>query len=281
MCLVSFSKDKNYSAKEKVTLDKTNPRWAHVEITSECSHGCAWCYGGFNEDLNSEMSLKDFKSLLTKLKQIGIHQITISGGEPTEHPQFLEFVKEANKDFMLHICSHGDWSKNWAKELAKIGVSQIQFNYQGSKRHDGIHKVLGSYLKQATAIKQTIAAGLEAVGTVTVGAYNLKDVGDIFDELCNLGVSRLRVWETVGKGNRWRKGKEAREIFEICQESAAKRGYIYTQSYDPDFEDADVFVSCPSTSKLLLTINSSSELIFCVAKDLPILSFKKNQWRIF
>ena len=250
MCLVSFSKDKEYSSKQKVEQFDGSPKWGYIDITSKCSHGCAWCYGGFNEDLNSEMSLSDFKSILAKLKAMGLHQITISGGEPTEHPQFLEMVEAATKHFMVHICSHGDWARNWAEDLAKLGVTQIQFNYQGSKRHDGVHKVLGSYMKQVTAIKQSIKAGLETVGTVTVGAYNLNDVDNIFKELSALGVTRLRVWETVGKGNKWRKGKEAKEIFSKCQDEAFKLGYTHTQSYDPDFK-ADSFVSCPAMSEML------------------------------
>jgi MoaA/NifB/PqqE/SkfB family radical SAM enzyme len=279
MCLVSFSKDKKYTSTEKIDKFSGTPKWGYIDITSKCSHGCAWCYGGFNEELTSEMSLHDFKSILAKLKVMGLHQITISGGEPTEHPQFLEMVAEATKDFMVHICSHGDWTKDWAKDLEKLGVSQIQFNYQGSKRHDGIHKVLGSYMKQVTAIKQSINAGLETVGTVTVGAYNLKDVDSIFKELSDFGVTRLRVWETVGKGNKWRKGKEAKEIFELCQESAFKLGYLHTQSYDPEFK-ADSFVSCPAMSEMLMYINSDSELRFCTAIDLPIASFKEDTYQV-
>jgi len=279
MCLVSFSKDKEYTSTEKIDKFSGTPKWGYIDITSKCSHGCAWCYGGFDGDLSSEMSVSDFVSVLAKLKVMGLHQITISGGEPTEHPDFLEMVKYATKDFMVHICSHGDWSRDWAKDLASLGVRQIQFNYQGSKRHDGVHKVLGSYIKQLTAIKQSIKAGLETVGTVTVGAYNLPDIEAIFLELSDLGISRLRVWESVGRGNKWRKGKEAVEIFEKCQDAARSLGYKYTQSYDPEFK-ADSFVSCPAMSKMLMYINSDSELRFCTAIDLPIASFKEDTYQV-
>lgn len=277
MCLVSFSKEPSFSSKEKVDRFTGTPKWGYVDITSKCSHGCAWCYGGFNEDLSSQMEVWEFESVLAKLKVIGITQITISGGEPTEHPNFLEMVKIATKDFMVHICSHGDWDRNWAEDLGELGVKQIQFNYQGSKRHDGVHKVLGSYLKQVTAIKQTIAAGIETVGTVTVGAYNLKDVPEIFKELEELGTDRLRVWETVGRGNAWRKNKEAVEIFEHCQNTAKELGYTFTQSYDPEF-GGDSFVSCPASSKMLMYVNSDSELVYCTAKPAKIASFKENAY---
>ena len=282
MCLVSFSKEKSYSSKQKVDKFDGLPKWGYIDITSKCSHGCAWCYGGFNEDLNSEMSLNEFRTVLSKLKVMGLHQITITGGEPTEHPQFLEFVAEATKDFMVHVCSHGDWTQDWAKDLAKLGVSQIQFNYQGSKRHDNVHQVLGSYLKQVTAIKQSIKAGVETVGTVTVGAYNLKDIDSIFKEMSDLGVSRLRVWEATGKGNKWRKDKEAKEIFGICKNSASALGFNFVQSYDPDIV-GDVNAHCPAQMQMFMYINSASELIFCPATDQllnkPIASFKEDTYQ--
>lgn len=281
MCLVSYSKKPSYSSKEKVDKFDGKPKWAYIDITAKCSHGCAWCYGGFNEDLHSEMSFEDFRNLLPKLKAMGIHQISITGGEPTEHPQFLKIVEEATKDFMVHICTHGDWTQNWAKDLSKLGVSQIQFNYQGSKRHDGVHKVLGSYLKQVTAIKQTVAAGIESVCTVTVGAYNFNSIDEIFDEISDLGLDRIRVWESTGKGNKWRKDKEVKEIFNKCKESASNLGYGFIQSYEPEVE-GDVEAHCPAMMKMFMYINSKSELQFCPATeqlfDDPIASFKHSTY---
>jgi MoaA/NifB/PqqE/SkfB family radical SAM enzyme len=188
----------------------------------------------------------------------------------------LDMVELATRDFMVHITSHGEWSKNYAKDFARLGVKQVQFNYQGSKRHDHVHQVLGSYLKQVTSIKQSIQAGLETVGTVTVGAYNLKDIDAIFKELSDLGVDRLRIWETTGKGNKWRKDKEAKEIFDICKGSASALGFNYVQSYDPDFV-GHVGTQCPPLSKVGIYVDAKSNLIFCPASeqllDKPIASF--------
>jgi MoaA/NifB/PqqE/SkfB family radical SAM enzyme len=279
MCLVSFSKSDKFSSRAKIDNFDGIPKWAYVDITSKCSHKCAWCYGGFNEDLTSEMSYDEFDDIMVKLKDIGLLQVTLSGGEPTEHPEFYRFVERASKDFMVHICSHGDWSTNHAPMLDKLGVTQIQFNYQGSKRHDGVHQVNGSYERQLQAIKWTSETNIETTGTVTVGAYNLNDVEIIFKELYDLGTDRLRVWESVGRGNAWRKGKEAKEIFERCRDAAAELGYQHIQSYDPEFL-GDTHVSCPAMSEMLMYISSDSELLFCTATqqlmDIPIISFKEN-----
>jgi MoaA/NifB/PqqE/SkfB family radical SAM enzyme len=283
MCLISFSKKDSYSSKEKVDIFDGNPKWGYLDITSKCSHGCAWCYGGFNKDLTSEMSLGDFRVVLSKLKVMGVTQVSITGGEPTEHSQFIKFVEEANKDFMVHVCTHGDWTMNYAIEMSKLGVSQVQFNYQGSKRHDNVHQVLGSYLKQVNSIKQSIKAGLETVCTVTIGAYNLGDIDAIFKEISDFGVDRIRIWEATGKGNKWRKDKEAKEIFETCRVSASKLGFNFIQSYDPEM-NGDVNAHCPAQMKMFMYVNSKSELIFCPATDQlldkPIASFKSDTYGV-
>jgi len=274
MCLISFSKNKEYSSKTKVLENKLT--WAVVDLTSKCSHKCSWCYGSFDINEGHHVTLEDFKVTLNKLKELRIKQISLTGGEPTEHPDIIKMVELATKDFMVHITSHGDWDRNYAEDFVRLGVKQIQFNYQGSKRHDNVHQVLGSYLKQLSAIKQSVKAGLETVCTVTVGAYNLKDISVIFNEINDLGVSRLRIWDVTGRGNKWRKDKEALEIFNKSKEAAAELGFTYVQSYDPDFV-GDVGTRCPPLSKVGIYVDASSSLVFCPAADKlldkPIASF--------
>lgn len=265
MCLVSFSKTEDYSAKTKLQNFKSDaPKWAYIEITDACSHKCSWCYGGFDADLSNYMSYDKFVMIVEKCKEMGIVQITLSGGEPTEHPLFEDFVKVASKYFIVNIATHGDWKNVDTRTLKMLGVKQIQFNYQGKKRHDGVHKVDGSFERQQEAIKATVESGIDSVCTVTVGAYNLGDVDDIFSEINALGATRLRVWEATGFGNRFRKDKEAREIFEACKTAASKLGYNFVQSYDPEF-DGDVGVKCLSLSKLFMYIKHDGTVLFCGA----------------
>lgn len=278
MCLVSFSKEQDYSSKAKLKNFDNTPKWAYIEITSSCSHKCAWCYGGFNEDKQDYMSVEEFQVVADKCKEIGIKQITLSGGEPTEHPNFAEILSIASKDFIVNIATHGDWKEDLSGLLLLFGVKQVQFNYQGSKRHDSVHKVT-SYDNQVKAMRAVKKCGIDVVGTVTVGAYNLKEIKEIFKELDDLNVSRLRVWEATGHGNKFRKDKEATEIFKACEKEAKDLGYTYTQSYDPEYY-GDIGVNCLSLSKLYMYINSRSQVIYCGAVpqllDKPISDFKTD-----
>jgi len=277
MCLVSFSKSESYSAKNKLSkFNSKSPKWAYIEITSSCSHKCSWCYGGFNNHHSDYMTVRDFEIILEKCKEIGITQITLSGGEPTEHPDFLEMVELATYEFDTHVASHGDWTEDFASQMFIHGVKQVQFNYQGKKRHDQIHGV-ESYAKQIRSIEDVQGVNIDTVATVTVGEFNIKDLPEIFKELDDLGISRIRVWEATGLGNKFRKNRSAKEIFQACQEEASKLGYNFTQSYDPDF-NGDVGVACLSLSKLFMYIKSDSTVLYCGAVpsllNTPVADFK-------
>ncbi len=264
MCIVSYSKKKSYNSKKKLLEFFANPtpKWAFVEITNACSHKCAWCYGEFNQDKMDNMSLPEFKTLASKAKEIGIRQITLSGGEPTEHPEFLRILEHAcSMGFDVNVATHGDWTRNWAEEFAKYGVKQVQFNYQGKKHHDGVHQVK-SYDAQLQAIHDIKETDIDIVGMVTIGKYNIKEIPTLFNELDALEVSRIRVSDTMGYGSPFMKDRTAEEIFAICEKEAGKLGYDYIQSYDPLIE-GDIGIPCIALSKILMYVISDSSLIYC------------------
>ena len=279
MCQISYSKNTEYTSKDKLKQFTGTPKWAFIEITSRCSHTCAWCYGGFNEDKSVEMSVKDYKTILQRLREIGVTQITLSGGEPTEHTRFNEIL-ESSSGFILNMVTHGDWhDNNLPTILKRNNVKQVQFNYQGSKFHDSIHGVPGSYARQQEYIKQTKKVGIHVVCSLTLGKYNLKDTESIFKEMDNIGTDRLRIWETTGFGNKFRKNIEAKEIFNEAGKQASMLGYNYVQSYDP-LVKGDCGVDCPAICGLFLYINSKCEHIFCGAvpdkHNIPLSNLLNN-----
>ena len=264
MCHVSYSKETEYSSKKKLEDFNGLPIWATIEITAKCSHKCKWCYGGFDGNIDKQLSVSDYKKILSKLKELNIIQITLTGGEPTEHPDFDEIVK-LSKGFILNLATHGEWEDSkLPQKLKDAEINQIQFNYQGLKHHDSIHGVKGSYAKQVASIKRCKKLGINIVTSLTVGKYNIKDVPVVFKEMEKLGSNRLRVWETTGFGNKFKKDLEVVDIFDEVTKKAQELNYTYIQSYEP-LVKGNVGVSCIALSGLFLFINYKGEHIFCGA----------------
>lgn len=278
MCLVTFSKTPEHSGTKKFDNRKFDePVWAYISIIDSCSHKCSWCYGNYNDHEFDIMTAEQFDVVTDKLLDIGIRQITFSGGEPTEHPNFLDLVKIANdKDFHIHIATHGEWMNQELIDnlLQYKNVSQVQMNFQGLKRHDLIHGK--GHEEQIQAFKLLAETRIETVATITVGAYNIKDVGKIMEEADSLGVTRIRVIDATGRGVKWRK-IDLIELFDTCKQEAQKLGYNYTLSYDPVYK-GDITIPCLQLSNAFMDIDTRGRLQYCgaVLPNIKIIDFYEH-----
>lgn len=265
MCLVSFSKNDTYSSKKKIVdFKKDKPRWAYIEITESCSHQCRWCYGSYHLDKSNYISVESLDSLLAVLDKIGIEQVTLTGGEPTEHPDFEAILKILDKyKFINHLTTHGEHLIDLTGILQDSSIHQIQINFQGSDLHDAQHGLNDIFEKTLQGMKKLInESTIEVVTTTTVGNWNIEKIDSILTELNDIGVERVRFWEATGRGTAYLKNLEAKSIFEKCQILAEKYGYNYIQSYEPEF-DGDIGVKCPPVENLHLSIHYNGDLRFC------------------
>jgi radical SAM protein with 4Fe4S-binding SPASM domain len=70
------------------------PELVDISISNHCTKGCDFCYINSRPD-NSFMSLEDYEYILKSLKHSrwgNVFQVAIGGGEPLEHPNFLEII---------------------------------------------------------------------------------------------------------------------------------------------------------------------------------------------
>ncbi len=88
--------------------DPDPPKEAHVELTTSCNLNCKFCYRqSWNERIGF-MSEELFYHILDELEGFGVRDLWFSGwGEPTIHPKFEEFTKEASKRFNLGMITNG------------------------------------------------------------------------------------------------------------------------------------------------------------------------------
>jgi len=70
------------------------PDLVDYKVTNACLKNCQWCYqdsvpNGKHADINL------IKQTFPKLRDMGVFEIAIGGGEPTSHPQFIEILESA------------------------------------------------------------------------------------------------------------------------------------------------------------------------------------------
>ena len=68
------------------------PELADISISNHCSKECSYCYRMSTKN-NEFMSLEQYERVLDSLnhpKYGNVFQVALGGGEPLEHPQFVQ-----------------------------------------------------------------------------------------------------------------------------------------------------------------------------------------------
>ncbi|MDR2194712.1 MAG: radical SAM protein [Treponema sp.] len=140
---------------------KKNPQLMsfHIELTSRCNERCVHCYIPHENKIH-DIDPALFYDVLNQCKEMGVLDITFSGGEPMIHPEFCSFLRKAKKlDFAVGVLTNltllNDEIIETLKEgaLSSVNVSLYSMN---PEIHDSITKLPGSFIKTQAAILKLI-----------------------------------------------------------------------------------------------------------------------------
>jgi MoaA/NifB/PqqE/SkfB family radical SAM enzyme len=120
------------------------PFFLVISPTMRCNLRCTGCYAGdYSKKDDMEFELMD--RILTEAKELGIHFITISGGEPFYWPHLLDIL-EKHQDMAFQIYTNGTLiDEAMATRLVELGNAAPCISIEGTKadtenrRGDGIY----------------------------------------------------------------------------------------------------------------------------------------------
>lgn len=71
---------------------KSGPELLDISITNFCNEGCSFCYRASSSKGN-HISFNNYKKIITQAQEIGVLQVALGGGNPNEHPRFIDILK--------------------------------------------------------------------------------------------------------------------------------------------------------------------------------------------
>jgi MoaA/NifB/PqqE/SkfB family radical SAM enzyme len=130
-----------------------------IELSSRCNERCIHCYIP-HENKVSDMEGALFYDVLDQCRDMGVLNLTLSGGEPMVHKNFCDFLSKAKDyDFSINVLSNLTLlndeiiAEMKANRLSSVQVSLYSMN---PAIHDSITCLPGSFYKTRDAILRLI-----------------------------------------------------------------------------------------------------------------------------
>jgi len=140
---------------------KNNPQLTQfqIELTSRCNESCLHCYIP-HECKTDDIDPALFFDVLDQCRDMGVLNLTLSGGEPMLHPKFLYFLRKAKEyDFAINILSNLTLlNDEFIAEMKANRLSSVQVSLYSMTAgiHDSITQLPGSFYKTKDAILKLI-----------------------------------------------------------------------------------------------------------------------------
>lgn len=149
------------------TLPRIRPKpQAYLRVGYACNSRCTFCcaQGGW---LTPMRKLEEIKRELDRMtSEMDLESISISGGEPTIHPNILDIVRYArDKGFRnIHMNTHarGFKTPEIVRQYMDAGLNSVMVSIHGHTREiqDGIHRVKGAFDQMIKGVENVAANGL-------------------------------------------------------------------------------------------------------------------------
>lgn len=108
------------------------PVSVQIELTNICSTACRHCFRWQPTEI-PKMEAGVARRLLDQLSDFGVRTISLSGGEPTQHPQFIELLAYAvQKQLAVGVLSNGVGLSEQVLEAIHNNAQWLRLSMDGS-----------------------------------------------------------------------------------------------------------------------------------------------------
>ncbi|MBL7051138.1 radical SAM protein [Candidatus Woesearchaeota archaeon] len=205
------------------------PKKLSLIITSVCNAKCKYC---LYEKKREHLPLEDIKKIVTEAKEIGIECVTITGGEPSLHPQFFEILDYiTSQGLSIGLISNGfQMNKEKVKKILDYGIvypwtsiDSHDEEINDKSRGKNAYKYSIEFIKMIREIKPEQYIGVISIIT----QYNINSYEKTADFLVNeLKFNMLRVDRPViinqAEKNNISNEHITKKYLELCKELVKK-----------------------------------------------------------
>ena len=189
---------------ELVVTRSSAPELIDFKITDKCMSNCPFCYMGSTPE-GEHASMSDIEGWVSLFRQMELFEVALGGGEPTQHPKFVEIVEILRRYGITPNFSTKslDWLKDHQKRPRIIeAIGAFAFSVTSARDIEELDALLVEYGVNRSKVTLQYVMGTHALskfqlisGTPSQSFRNIVEVAN------NRGLSlTLLGYKTTGRG---------------------------------------------------------------------------------
>ena len=169
------------------SLSPGKPHHAQWLLTRKCNFQCIGC-NVWKEQDQRELSVEEIKKGLDILKDLGIVELVISGGNPLLRDDIGEIIDYASDLFVTTVCDNGSLAAQKMDTLRKADFVAISIDSLDEAKNDYIKAVPGAWKNATQAVEILHKEGIKVSVTPTISQKNLYEIIDLTNHFTEKGI---------------------------------------------------------------------------------------------
>lgn len=185
-----------------------------VRLTFDCNDRCVFCLDAHTHD-GTNRAREEVKQQILDGRRKGAQRLILSGGEPTIHPDFVDFVRlgrlagyrKVQTVTNGRMFAYGEF----LRRSLDAGLGEITFSIHGpnAKIHDALVGTKGAFEEEVKGLQRALADGRPIVNIdVCVNRGNVRQLPELLATFTAMGVREFDLLHVIPFGRAYTEGKE-------------------------------------------------------------------------
>jgi MoaA/NifB/PqqE/SkfB family radical SAM enzyme len=204
------------------SLIRGKPHHAQWFITRRCNCKCLGCNIWEEQDEN-ELSTEEIKRGMDILKDAGVVELVLSGGNPLLREDIGEIIDYATDRIVTTVYYNGSLAAEKVDLLRNVDFVALSIDSLDERKHDRIKNVSGAWQSAMQAVETLQKEGIKVSVAPTISQMNLYEIVDLTNHFTSRGMSvlySLYSYDTTEESNQLFRIGRSKDEFIITDKEA-------------------------------------------------------------
>lgn len=169
------------------SLTPNRPYHVQWMLTRKCNYRCKGCTVWQEQDAR-ELSTENVKKGLDILRELGVIEVVLSGGNPLLRDDIGEIIRYASRFFITTVYDNGSMAVKKIDDLRDADFVAISIDSLNPEKNDYLRGVKGAWRNAMEAVEKLHAEGISVSVSPTISQFNLQEILDFTKHFLNKGI---------------------------------------------------------------------------------------------